>query len=153
MDINKVILIGRLTRDPEIRTLPNGTGIAKFSLAVNRRYTANNEAKEEVSFFDCVVWGKMAEVVRQYCQKGKQVAVDGRLRQNRWQDNQTGQSRSKVEIVVDSFQLLGRASASAEGQNFSQSQSEETSIENREPVADESSNPEPPDMLDDDIPF
>jgi single-strand DNA-binding protein len=150
IDINKVIIIGRLTRDPEIRTLPSGTAVAKFGIAVNRKYSVNNETKEEVSFFNCVVWGKMTEIIRQYCQKGKQVAIEGRLHQNRWQDAQSGQNKSVVEIVVENLQLLGsRGSEDGESKSYADSGSKQGISEN----PPEASMPESPDMLDDDIPF
>ena len=104
-DVNHVVLIGRLTRDSELRYTQNGTPIVKFSIAVNRRKKTGEEWVEEVSFFDVVFWGKMGESINQYLVKGKQVAVTGELRQNRWE--QDGQPRSKVEIVANNLQLLG----------------------------------------------
>jgi len=82
-DLNKVMLIGRLTRDPEFKSI-KGSSVANFSLANNRSYTANNEKKEETHFFDCEVWGKLAEIIRDYGKKGKQIAVEGRLTQSSW---------------------------------------------------------------------
>lgn len=107
-DINRISLIGRLTRDPEIRQIPSGTSIATFSLANNRVYMANNERREDVSYFNCLIWGKPGEVFAKYAKKGQRVAVDGRLQQRRWQD-QDGNNRSTVEIVVDNFQFLSYA--------------------------------------------
>lgn len=104
-DVNHVVLIGRLTRDSELRYTQSGTPIVKFSIAVNRRKKAGEEWVEEVSFFDIVFWGKMGESINQYLVKGKQVAVAGELRQNRWE--QDGQPRSKVEIIATNLQLLG----------------------------------------------
>ncbi len=104
-DINHVVLVGRLTRDSELRYTQNGTPIVKFSMAVNRRKKTGEEWVEEVSFFDVVFWGKMGESINQYLVKGKQVAVTGELRQNRWE--QDGQPRSKVEIIASNLQLLG----------------------------------------------
>jgi len=104
-DINHVVLVGRLTRDSELRYTQNGTPIVKFSMAVNRRKKTGEEWVEEVSFFDVVFWGKMGESINQYLVKGKQVAVTGELRQNRWE--QDGQPRSKVEIIANNLQLLG----------------------------------------------
>lgn len=154
IDINKVIIIGRLTRDPEIRTISTGTSVAKFSIAVNRKYSVNSEAREEVSYFNCVAWGRLVEVVRQYCQKGKQVAIEGRLRQNRWQDQQSGQNRSTVEIVTENLQLLGKGGEGGSDRDFERSSpdmgnSDTGSVEE----ASGDSHSSPPDMLDDDIPF
>lgn len=105
-DLNRVMLIGRLTRDPELRQTTNGTAYAKFGIANNRRYTAQGERKEEVSFFNCTAWGRQAEVINQYCRKGKQVAIEGRLQQRSWQD-QSGQKQSAVDVVVENLQMLG----------------------------------------------
>jgi len=115
-DVNHVVLIGRLTRDSELRYTQNGTPIVKFSIAVNRRKKTGEEWVEEVSFFDVVFWGKMGESINQYLVKGKQVAVTGELRQNRWE--QDGQPRSKVEIVANNLQLLGLSQGSGKQQGY-----------------------------------
>lgn len=103
---NKVILMGNLTRDPELRYTPNGTAVATLSLAINRRYKANEEWREETDFFDIVVFGKQAENCGEYLKKGRPVLVDGRLSQRRWETDD-GQKRSKVEVVAFSVQFLG----------------------------------------------
>jgi single-strand DNA-binding protein len=105
-DINKVILIGRLVRDPELRHTPNGTSVADFTVASNRTYTLGGEKKEEVSFIKCTAWSKAAEIITQYCKKGQRIAVEGRLKQHSWDDQQTGQKRSSIEVVIDNFQFL-----------------------------------------------
>jgi single-strand DNA-binding protein len=104
-DLNKVILIGRLTRDPEMRYTPSGTAVASFSLANGKTFTQSGEKKEQVSYFDCIAWAKLGEVISEYCKKGKMIAVEGRIQQSRW-DDQDGKKRSKVEIVVENFQFL-----------------------------------------------
>lgn len=104
-DMNRVSIIGRLTRDPEIRQIPSGTSVTNYSIACNRVYVANNERKEEVSYFNCLIWGKGAEVFARYAKKGQRIAIDGRLQQRRWQDKD-GNNRSVVEIVTDNFQFL-----------------------------------------------
>jgi single-strand DNA-binding protein len=104
-DINQVVLVGRLTRDAELKYTNTGTAVCKISLAVNRRRKSNDEWINEASFFDVVLWGKMGEAVSQYLVKGKQVGIVGELRQNKWE--QDGQTRSKVEIVASNLQLLG----------------------------------------------
>lgn len=106
-DINKVILVGRLVRDAELKYTNSGFAVGKFSLAVNRRRKSGDQWVEEAGFFDVVLWGKTAEALNQYLVKGKQVAIDGELRQNRWE--QDGQPRSKVEISAHNIQLLGGA--------------------------------------------
>ncbi len=104
-DLNVVALVGRLTRDSELRYSSGGLAISRFSLAVNRRKrTADNRWEEEAHFFDCVLFGKSAENLNQYLERGKQVSIIGELRQNRWE--QDGQNRSRVEIAVNQIQLL-----------------------------------------------
>lgn len=103
---NKVILMGNLTRDPEVRTTPNGQSVANFSLAVNRTWKgADGNQQESVSYIDCVAWGRTGEVIAQYIQKGRPILVSGRLDQRSWE--QDGQKRSKVEVVVEDFNFVG----------------------------------------------
>jgi single-strand DNA-binding protein len=105
--VNRVILIGRLTKEPEIRLLPSGTKVATFSIAVNRKFRdRNNEWKEETSFFDLEAFGKLAERVAQLG-KGYQVSIEGSLRQEKWA-SQSGEKRSKVKIVANKIALLGK---------------------------------------------
>lgn len=112
---NRVILAGNLVRDPEIRYLPSGLSVTSFGIAVNSRYKQNNELKEEVSFFDIVVFGKMGENCAEYLSKGRPVLVEGRLRQRRWETD--GAKRSKIEVVADGVQFLGspKGGGAAEG--------------------------------------
>jgi single-strand DNA-binding protein len=109
-DLNNVILIGRMTRDPEFKTVGQ-TSLANFSLANNRSYMDNGSRKDVVNYFDCVVWGKQAEILKQYAGKGKQIMVEGRLEQSTW-DGQDGKKLSKIRIRVESFQLLGGKTSS-----------------------------------------
>jgi single-strand DNA-binding protein len=105
---NKVILMGNLTRDPQLKYLPSQTPVAEFGLAVNRRYkTAQGEDKEDVVFVELTAFGKQAETINQYCQKGKPLFVEGRLKYDQWDDKETGQKRSKLSVVVDTFQFVG----------------------------------------------
>jgi single-strand DNA-binding protein len=104
-NLNVVVLIGRLTRDAELKYTNSGTAVTKFSLAVNRRRKTGDQWIEEANFFDITIWGRMAEGLTQYLVKGKEVAIEGELRQNRWE--QDGQPRSKVEITANNIQLLG----------------------------------------------
>lgn len=105
---NKVILIGNLTRDPELRYTPKGLAIAKIALAVNRswRDSTSGELKEEVTFVDIDAFGKQAETLGQYMKKGSPLMVEGRLRLDTWEDKQTNQKRSKLGVVLESFQFL-----------------------------------------------
>lgn len=105
---NKVILLGNLTRDPQLKYLPSQTAIAEFGLAVNRKYrTQNGEDREEVTFVDCTAFGKQAEILNQYCSKGRPLFIEGRLKFDSWEDKQGGGKRSKLAVVIESFQLLG----------------------------------------------
>jgi single-strand DNA-binding protein len=104
-DINHVVLVGRLTRDAELKYTSGGQAVCKFSLAVNRRRKNGDQWVDEANFFDVVLWGRQGESLNQYLMKGKMVGVDGELRQDRWE--QEGQNRSKVEIVAANIQLLG----------------------------------------------
>ncbi len=104
-DLNHVTLIGRLTRDADLRYTQAGLAISNFSIAVNRRRKNGDQWIEEASFFEITLYGKSAETLKAYLVKGKQVAVDGELRQDRWE--QDGQPRSKVVVVANSVQLLG----------------------------------------------
>ena len=107
---SKAIITGNLTRDPELRTTPNGSNVCSFSVAVNRVYRdASGEQKEDVSFIDCSAWGKLAEMIGQYAKKGSGVLVSGRLDQRSWEDKTSGQKRSRVEIVVEDFNFTGAA--------------------------------------------
>lgn len=103
--INQVVLVGRLTRDAELRYTNNGNAVANFSLAVNSRRRRDDQWVDEAHFFDAVMFGRSAEAVSQYLTKGKQIGIEGELRQSRWE--QDGQRRSKVEIFVRNLQLLG----------------------------------------------
>src|SRR5688572_18237782 len=105
---NKVILVGNLTRDPQLRYLPSQMPVVDFGLAVNHKYrTKSGEDREEVCFIDCSAFGRGAEVINQYCQKGKQILVEGRLKFDTWEDKQGGGKRSKHSVFVDNFQFLG----------------------------------------------
>jgi single-strand DNA-binding protein len=106
--LNKVLLIGNLTRDPELRYIPSGTAVAKFGLAVNRDYVdkASGEKKENTCFVDVTVWGKQAEICNQYLSKGRPVFVEGRLEFSTW-ETKDGDKRSKIEVVGERVQFLG----------------------------------------------
>ncbi|MDR0556779.1 MAG: single-stranded DNA-binding protein [Treponema sp.] len=112
-DINHVVLVGRLTRDAELKYTANGQAVCKFSIAVNRRKKSGEQWVEEANFFDIVVWGRQGEALNQYLVKGKLIGVDGELRQDRWE--QDGQNRSKIEIIANNLQLLGGAPGQSGG--------------------------------------
>ena len=116
--LNKVLLIGNLTRDPELRYTPSGTAVADLSLAVNRRYTtASGEKKEDTCFVDVTLWARRAEVASQYLKKGSPVFVEGRLHLDKWENNE-GQKRSKLKIVAENFQFVGSSSGSKEKEDM-----------------------------------
>lgn len=101
---SKAIITGNLTRDPELRTTPNGASVCSFSVAVNRVFRdSSGTQQEQVSFIDCSAWGKLGEMIGQYAKKGAGVLVSGRLDQRTWEDKNSGQKRSRVEIVVEDF--------------------------------------------------
>lgn len=114
-DINHVVLVGRLTRDAELKYTPSGSAVSSMSLAINRRRKNGDQWVDEVNYFDVVLWGRSAESLAPYLTKGKMIGVDGELRQNRWQ--QDGQNRSKVEVVAGSIQLLGGNSSQGNNNN------------------------------------
>ena len=107
-NLNKVMLIGNLTRDPEVKYTPKGTAVAAFGIAVNRKYTTESgEKREEVTFIDLEAFGRAAEIIGEYCKKGKPLFVEGRLKLDAWDDKASGQKRSKLKVIVDQIQLLG----------------------------------------------
>ena len=113
---NKVILIGNLTRDPELRYTPKGMAIAKVGLAVNRTWRNEaGETKEEVTFVDVDIFGRTAENVGQYMRKGRPMMVEGRLKLDQWDDKATGQKRSRLGVVAETVQFLGSPAGGGEG--------------------------------------
>lgn len=105
---NKVMLMGNLTRDPELRYTPGGAAVCEFSIAVNEKWTDKQGTKQErVGFFDCVAWARLAEVITEYMKKGRPIFVEGRLQQDRWDDKNTGQKRSRIRVTVTTVQFLG----------------------------------------------
>lgn len=111
---NKVILMGNLTRDPEVRNTPSGQSVTSFGLAVNRTWRgADGNQQESVSYIDCVAWGKTGEVIAQYVQKGRPLLVSGRLEQRSWEKD--GQKHSKVEVIVEDFNFVGGGAGGGTG--------------------------------------
>ena len=113
---NKVILMGNLTRDPEVRYTPKGSAVTDIGLAVNRVYsTDNGEKREETTFVDVTLWGRTAEIAGEYLKKGRPVLIEGRLQLDSWDDKQSGQKRSKLKVIGESMQLLGGRGGGGEG--------------------------------------
>lgn len=106
-DLNRTILIGRLTRDPELKATPNGTSVCSFTIANGKTFTQNNEKKEQTSFFDCTAWSGLADTIAKWCKKGDRIGIEGRIAQRRWTD-QEGKQKSKIEIVVENIQFLSQ---------------------------------------------
>ena len=132
---SKAIITGNLTRDPELRTTPNGASVCSFSVAVNRVFKdSSGNQQESVSFIDCSAWGKLGEMIGQYAKKGSGVLVSGRLEQRSWEDKNSGQKRSRVEIVVEDFNFTGPANNSDGGSRGSSSSSRD-----EEPVVQDDS--------------
>ncbi len=151
-DLNRITLIGRLTKEPELRYTQGGAAIGNFSIANNRNYTTNTgDKKEEVSYFDCVAWGKLGEIIVEHCKKGRRIAIEGRLQQRRWEDKEGGK-RSKIEIIVDNFQFLDAKSAPDAAFSADHSGTESHSAppdDHFQPSSAPDGNP----FSDDDIPF
>ena len=107
---NKVLLMGNLVRDPELRYTPSGAAVCEFAIAVNNNFTTKaGEKREEVTFVDITAWARQAEICAEYLKKGRPVFVEGRLKQDRWEDQKTGQKRSKMSVTAERVQFLGSA--------------------------------------------
>lgn len=157
-NLNKVLLLGNLTRDPELRYTPKGTAVTDIGLAVNRvRTNDQGERLEETTFVDITLWGRQAELAQQYLSKGRGVFIEGRLQLDTWDDKQTGQKRSKLKVVGENLQFLpdGRGGG---GQRPQQSPPQQSPPQNAGPP-DQSSGPAAPAAPaapaeeEDDIPF
>ncbi|MDF1851224.1 MAG: single-stranded DNA-binding protein [Verrucomicrobiales bacterium] len=107
-NLNKVMLIGNLTRDPEVRYTPKGTAVTDIGMAINRNYTLDDgERREETTFVDVTFWGRQAEVIGEYMKKGRPMYIEGRLQLDQWEDKASGQQRSRLKVIGDNFQFLG----------------------------------------------
>src|SRR5437899_1925403 len=152
---NRVILMGNLTRDPELRYTPKGTAIAKIGLAVNRVWrTETGETKEEVTFVDIDSFGKQAETIAHYLKKGSPLLMEGRLRLDQWDDKQTGQKRSKLGVVLETFQFLGGGKgAEASVGPKSTGTATTSTAPAAAPVSEPAESDVPPTPEEDDVPF
>ena len=150
-NFNKVMLMGNLTRDPEVRYTPKGTAVAEIGLAVNRIYSGeNNEKREETTFVDVTLWGRTAEVAGEYLKKGRPVFIEGRLQLDSWEDKQSGQKRSKLRVVAEGMQLIGSRGGSGSGEGDEAASSSRSSGSRTTPPP-KNAPPAAPD--DDEIPF
>ena len=148
-NFNKVIIAGNLTRDPELRYTPKGAAVARITLAVNRTYTSSEggEKKEEVTFVDVDVWNRQAEIIAQYMKKGRPLLVEGRLKQDTWEDKNTKQKVSKLKVVLESFSFLDSGNRGGDGS---------PAPAPARPSSSAAPAPEPPDTEpphDDEVPF
>ena len=145
-NVNKVILIGNVTRDVEVKTTPRGSAVTGITLAVNRNYkTDSGEKREEVTFVDVELWGRVAEIAGEYVKRGNPLYVEGRLKQDSWEDKDSGQKRTKLKVVAENIQLLGARQGAAKATPLPSSEAaapEKNLYGSNEPVP-----------ADDDIPF
>jgi single-strand DNA-binding protein len=156
--LNKVMLMGNLTRDPELRVTPKGTSICQFALAINRQFKMESgESREEVIYVDIEAWGKQGETIAKYCVKGRPLFVEGRLRLDQWEDKNTKEKRSRMKVVLEQFQFLGDsrgggagASAAAPAGEYDQTPSPER---HAPPPRNAGAKPAAGETLDDDVPF
>lgn len=167
-NLNKVLLMGNLTRDPELRVTPRGTAICQFGMAISRQFKdESGNAKEETTFVDVEAWGRQGETISKFCTKGRPLFVEGRLRFDQWEDKASGQKRSKLKVVVENFQFIGDRSqaqdtSSTGSQGYmtppSQQPSGQGSLLPQQPrqgslLPRQQSTPPPVDISDDDVPF
>jgi single-strand DNA-binding protein len=161
-NLNKVMIIGNVTRDPEIKYTPKGSAVVDIGIAVNRTFTPEGgERREETTYIDVTLWGRTAETAAEYCKKGRSVYVEGRLQLDSWEDKTSGQKRSKLRVVGENYQLLDRRPGGSGGAGGSGGGDEEYSERpaRREPSSagggfskGSNTSPQPP-IEEDDIPF
>ena len=150
---NNVILLGTLTRDPEIRYTPKGSAVCDLGLAVNRQYTLENgERREEVTYVDVVLWARLAEIAAEYLKKGRPIFIEGRLQLDTWDDKQSGQKRSKLRVIGENMQMLG-SRGGAGGGAPAESGDEERPARATTPPPRAAAAPGPAEPDDDEIPF
>lgn len=149
---NKVILLGNLTRDPEVRYTPKGSAVADLGIAVNRVYTTDSgEKREETTFVDVTFWGRTAEVAGEYLKKGRPVFVEGRLQLDTWEDKTSGQKRSKLKVIGETMQLLGGRPGGGSGGDADEGAGSPRATGGKSTTPPPKSAPAKPD--DDEIPF
>lgn len=150
-NFNKVILVGNLTRDPELRHIPSGTAVTDLGLAVNRNWTDRNtnQKNEETTFVDITCWGRTAEIACEYLRKGRPVLIEGRLQMDSWDDRETGQKRTKLKVVCDNLQMLGgRSDGNSGGGGYYESAPQSAPSEPAPVAENPAANPP-----DDEVPF
>ncbi|MET0253871.1 MAG: single-stranded DNA-binding protein [Terrimicrobiaceae bacterium] len=149
--LNKVMLIGNVTRDPEVKYTPKGSAVADLGLAINRNYTNQTGEKiEEVTYVDVELWGRLAEIAGEYAKKGRSIFIEGRLRIDSWEDKQSGQKRNRLKVVGEVLQLLGSRPGGQGGGAAADFEGEAPASRPSRPA---SAKPSPSEPADDDIPF
>ena len=156
--LNKVFLMGNLTRDPELRVTPKGTPICQFSLAINRKFKMESgESREEVIYVDVEAWGKQGETIAKYVTKGRPLFVEGRLRLDQWEDKNTKEKRSRMKVVLEQFEFLGdsRGGGGGGGGPSSEPGMDQTASPERHspPARSAGAKPASQENLDEDVPF
>lgn len=156
--LNKVFLMGNLTRDPELRVTPKGTPICQFSLAINRKFKMESgESREEVIYVDVEAWGKQGETIAKYVTKGRPLFVEGRLRLDQWEDKNTKEKRSRMKVVLEQFEFLGdgRGGGGSGGAPSSEPGVDQTASPERHspPARSAGAKPASQENLDEDVPF
>jgi single-strand DNA-binding protein len=157
-NLNKVMLIGNLTRDPELRHTPSGKVVSELGLAINRSWTNDQGQKqEETTFVDVSVWGRQAEVIQQYVTKGSPIYIEGRLQLDSWDDKTTGQKRSKMRVICENFQFLptGKTNTGSGGGNYSERPQQASNVAQPRSGPPQGASAAPADDFqeEDDIPF
>lgn len=149
--LNKVFLIGNLTRDPELRVTPKGTAICSFGMAVNRQYRdESGAARDETTFVDIEAWGKQGELVSKYLTKGSPCMIEGRLRLDEWTDKTSGQKRHRLKVVLDNVQFLGRKGDGTPAELREGEHRQEQAPQQSQPMRGPSGNTP---AVDEDVPF
>jgi single-strand DNA-binding protein len=140
--LNKVFLMGNLTRDPELRYTTSGTGVCDLRLAVNRRYLVNGEEREEVCYVDVAVFGRQAETCNQYLRRGSQALVEGRLRFDEWDDRETGKKRNRLQVVAERVQFMSPPSGGGAHQQRQAPQQQSAPPQQQAPASQQSAPPQ-----------
>jgi single-strand DNA-binding protein len=155
-NLNKVMLIGNLTRDPELRHTPKGTAVSEISMAINRVWNNDQGQKqEETTFVEVTLWGRQAELAQQYLTKGRPVYIEGRLQLDSWDDKETGKKRSKLRVIGENMQFLSSGTGGGGGGNFSERPQQSSSAPQQRSGQPQGASAAPADDFqeDDDIPF
>ncbi len=151
--VNKVILVGNLGKDPEVKYTPSGVPVAKFSLATNERYKDKaGEWKDRTEWHNVVVWQRLAEIVGEYVKKGSKIYIEGRLQTSSWEDKQSGEKKYRTEVIAHDLVLLGGRGEGSDAQS-SRGASASAGFDQRPQQADEAPQPHPAEITDEDIPF